>query len=257
MLALHSDIILVICGNLPDRDKLSFISVSKQIHPLRYKTLYTECYDCEKICAVPYFDRFTNIYVTYEHKKLPKSITHLHFDTEERESITIPETVTHLSFCTIFYDNMDGQIPNSVTHLSIANSFAEPKHGVVPNSVTHLYLGYDETDYYEFIYDMIPDSVTHLSFYDFFDKPIDKGIPPTVTHINFGKHFNQLIDGTIPQSVTHITFGKYFERSINSLPPTVKEVVLNRRYNMTIDKHIRLRTRIIVVVDDVNIYAQW
>jgi len=258
MLALHDDINLIICGNLPDRSKLSFTSASKQFHPTKYKTLYTELYDCAKICAVPYFDRFTNVYVTYEHKKLPRSITHLHFDTEERESIEIPQTVTHLSFCAIFYDDMSGQIPNSVTHLSIADSFVKPKRGIIPNSVTHLYLEYNEMDnYYEFIYDIIPDSVTHLTFNNSFDDSIDRGIPSTVTHLVFGKYFNMSIDGNIPSSVIHVTFGKYFNQSINSLPTTVKEVVLNGRYNMEIDECVESRTRIIIVEEDENIYGWW
>lgn len=191
MLALHDDMILIICWNLFDRDKLLFMSTCKHFHPMKYNTLYTEPRDCTEIQDVPYFDNFTYVYVTYAHKKLPYSVTHLHFDTEERESLVIPQTVTHLSFGPVFYDDMSGQIPNSVTHLSIADSFLNPTCDTIPNSVTHLYVGYDDThNSYNIICDIIPKSVTHLTFNNSFDRSINNGISSSVTHIVFGKCFN-------------------------------------------------------------------
>ena len=124
--------------------------------------------------------------------------------------------------------------------------------------MTHLYLGYNEMDnYYEFICDIIPDSVTHLTFNNAFDHSIDRGISSSVTHLVFGKYFSQSIDGNIPSSVIHVTFGKHFNQSINSLPTTVKEVVLNKRYNLEIDECVGSRTRIIISDEDENIYAFW
>jgi len=213
----------------------------------------------------PYFDSFTNIVVDeYSGGKFPKSVTHFKFIADELFDISIPPTVTHLTFGYDFCGRIDGRIPESVTHLKLGNyfnktivdcipqfvthlefsgCFNQPIFGCIPKSVTHLTFGdcFDQP-----IFGCIPKSVTHLTFGYLFNKPIDNCIPSSVVHLIFGYKFNHPIENMIPESATHITFGMEFDQSLNSIPNSVKCITLNRDYDRKINDDIRTKVTYLI-----------
>lgn len=107
---------------------------------------------------------------------------------------------TNIILKKLVYPNI---FPNRITHLTIniwSSLFT------IPNTVTHL--TYNE-NYLPLIKGFIPNSVTH-----------------DVTHLTFGYYFDQPTKNAIPDSVTHLTFDSYLEPKIDSLPISLKEIMV-------------------------------
>ena len=60
---LPSEIILLICENLSDRDKLSFAMVAKPYDSLKYQMTFHTPMALMKIVELPYYDRFSDILI--------------------------------------------------------------------------------------------------------------------------------------------------------------------------------------------------
>src|SRR5579872_2119524 len=168
---LVDDMIIYIMTYLNDKNKLLFLSLSKQLHFLKTKVYWNDYVCTDKIYGLSYYDMFTHVISNLNHK--------------------LPNSITHLSITNTFNQDIKGcHIPNSITHLSFGNAFNKDIKGCIPNSVTHLHFGYY---FNQHIKDCIPNSVKHLKFGSFFDQDIRNCIPSSVTFLYFGNNFNQNI----------------------------------------------------------------
>jgi len=205
MLTLHLDTVLQICGNLPDRGKISLSASSKQLGCIRYNVLYREQVYIKHILCTSYFDRFTNLYVSDTEHALPKEATHLEFSGT--------------------FDQIIGKFINvGVTHVIFGSNFNQSILGCLPASITHLKFGkyFDQQ-----IYDSIPDSVVHIEFGTRFNQSVKNCVPKSVTYLKFGELFNCPVSGNLPHSITHLIFGEYYNQSLDNLPPFLTHLKLN------------------------------
>ena len=115
---MNIDIVVIICGWLSDKDKISYLSIDNTFHMLKHIIHYEDMIIVTKIKKLPYYDQFTNII--------------------SDDVITFPKHITHLTFSHNFDQDIKGVIPSSVTHLTFGYSFDQDIKGVIPSSVTHL-----------------------------------------------------------------------------------------------------------------------
>ena len=93
------DTIINIVFYLCDKDKIKFLSLSKELHILKNKVYYDDVVSTDEICHLSYYDRFTTI-ISDTKYKLPASVTHLTFGYyfDNNRLYIIPISVTHLTF---------------------------------------------------------------------------------------------------------------------------------------------------------------
>lgn len=196
MLTLHLDTVLQICKNLPDSGKIYLSASSKHMGYIRYNVSYHEQVYIKRILRTPYFDRFTDLYVS---------------DTEH----ALPKAATRLEFCGTFDQTIGKFINVGVTHVIFGSNFNKSILGCLPSSVTYLKFGkyFDQQ-----IYGSIPDSVTHIEFGCRFNQSVKNCISKSVTYLKFGELFNCPVSGNLSDSITHLTFGKYYNQSLDNLP---------------------------------------
>src|SRR5579872_4754263 len=98
------DIIIVITSFLDDKDKISFLSLTKKLHLLKNKVYYNEKVYIDNIIKLSYYDMFTVILTNNVNYKFPKFMTHLIFAYGFNQKIRkyIPNSVAHLTFCDKF-----------------------------------------------------------------------------------------------------------------------------------------------------------
>jgi len=243
MLPICGDVILQICESLTDREKIRLTMISKMMDTLKYKIIYCEKIDMNKIVDLSYFNSFecVQMYDTYfKHINYPKHVKYIHFKYANIP-LVIPQLVTHLTFDSGFNAPLKNHIPSSVTHLNFGMCFNHPLHGI-PISVTHLTFGLR----FNQPLDGIPSSITHLTFGWNFNQPLDGKIPPSVTHLTFGACFNKSIKDNIPPSVTHLKFGEHFNQTIDdSIPLSVIEITLYAGYHGSfLDRSVAARVKI-------------
>uniref|UniRef100_A0A6C0C9X5 F-box domain-containing protein n=1 Tax=viral metagenome TaxID=1070528 RepID=A0A6C0C9X5_9ZZZZ len=196
------EIILIIIDNLPNRDKIHYLSTNVTLDRKKHVVTYNDDVNVNDISHLSYIHKFT-------------SICHSTYD------LPIPQFVTRLTFCGGYSKLKMDDFPLNITHLTFGGIFNQPMCKNIP-LVTHLTLG---GCFNRSITTNIPRSVTHLKFGFHFNQIIKKGdIPSSVIHLTFGFSFNQQIDQhNIPSSVTHLKF-KSPHRSIDSVPKTVRHI---------------------------------
>src|SRR5579872_6693746 len=119
------DSIIDITIYLNDKDKIKFLSSSKELHILKDKVHYNDQIYIGDINDLWYFDRFTNIHISNSNYRYP-----------------IPNSIIKLSLRYYFYADIKGYIPNTVTHLTFGGYFNQNIEGCIPTSVTHLTFGH-------------------------------------------------------------------------------------------------------------------
>jgi hypothetical protein len=196
MISLFEELLIKICEELFDNEKISLTSTSSNTNKLKYKLIYRTRVDITKIRSLSYFDNFENIKIYGFLSVFPKNIKYIHYTTYTK--YVEPKNVTHLTYAPDIRLTRYS-IPLSVTHLKFGDHFNQPIKKCIPSFVTHLTFGHS---FNKKITDDIPWSVTHLVFGNLFDKPIDN-IPSSVTHLTVGKNFNQEI-GNILSGITHL-----------------------------------------------------
>jgi len=216
---------------------------SKSTDALKYKFIYLDKINVEKIGKLLYFDNFENIEINHYENAQPNRAKYVHFEVIDTN---ISPFVAHVGFCSVSHNI---KIPLSVTHLKFSYGFNMSN---IPHSVTHLttcYLNHQTTacilpsvTHYTYtgmgnawLLEYLP-SITHLTSDGYFNHHQNLKISQTITHITFGDAFNESIYDSIPPSVTHLRFGKNFNQSLDNLPETVMQIELPERYDATIRK---------------------
>src|SRR5579872_5595144 len=116
------DIIVYIMNFLCDKDKINFLSLSKDLHKIKNKVHYEKMIDSKKICGLFYYDMFTNVRITEPKYKIPKSTTHLIFgDLFDSNNTSFSEENELLAGLSPANSYNEYYIPNSVTHLSFGD----------------------------------------------------------------------------------------------------------------------------------------
>jgi hypothetical protein len=179
-MTLYHDIILKICEELSDREKIYLTMTSKWMDKFKYKCRYREKICVDEIANLSYFDNFECIRLSKPTSRCPKFAKYIYFVAD---MTNIPPMVTHLRFFYVFNEQIKKCIPGSVTHLKFNFWFNQPIED-----------------------DDIPVSVTHLEFGDLFNQPIRNKIPASVIYLKFGYSFYHPINNYIPLSVTEIVF---------------------------------------------------
>lgn len=128
---LIDDVIICIAKFLNNKEKIIFLSLSMKLHKLKNNIYYDDYVCLHKIYDLPYYNMFTHVIFNKLGYNLPNSITHLFFEyliSNKRgilikDNVKIPVTVTHLSFNSMFNQDITDFIPRSVTHLTFGNNF--------------------------------------------------------------------------------------------------------------------------------------
>jgi hypothetical protein len=255
---LLEDVILTLCLFLTDKEKIYFLSASRKFDEFKIKTEFCNRIKNDCIYDLPYFDRFTNVIICRDYKKLPLIITRLTFDEGiyyNRYQQHIPNSVTHLIVgvdipplydaykgikeCDLpwdrrFYYNPETKcktrcVPNE---FDSEDEYHKSYPNMIPNTVKYVDFDYD---FDKSLQCCIPNSVTHLLFRDYFNRPIENCIPDSVTHLIFGYYFNRSIKNCIPNSVTHLEFGCRFNKPIeNCIPDSVVYLKFGNYFNQSI-----------------------
>jgi hypothetical protein len=180
MLSLFEEILIQICDELSDNEKISLTSTSSIMDKVKYKIIYRSKIDIAKIYLLPYFDNFENIEIHDDPPKFPKYIKYIHYTTFTRY---IPQGTTHLTLKTHIFVPKD-EIPLTVTHLTIDFSFDVS------------------------IKSTIPSSVTHLTFNRVIYQIINLALLPNVTHLQLRQQYNWMIINrtSSPVQITFIGF---------------------------------------------------
>jgi hypothetical protein len=186
MLSLPDEMFLMMSGKMNDRRKIRLSMTCRQLNKMKYKMIYSKMMKIKKAAQLPYFDNFSNIFISDRITMLPKHITNLTFGDKFNRSI---------KDC----------IPTSVTHVRFGWHFDQPIKDCIPLSVTHLIFGFK---FNQPIKDCIPPSVTHLTFGEYFNQSIKDCIPISVTHLTLGKGFDQPISD-MPRTLKEITLPKH------------------------------------------------
>uniref|UniRef100_A0A6C0C7L0 F-box domain-containing protein n=1 Tax=viral metagenome TaxID=1070528 RepID=A0A6C0C7L0_9ZZZZ len=251
---LLEDAILLLCHYLTDQEKIYFLSTSSKFDKLKMKTSFNTMIENNKILDLVYFDRFTNVTICRDYKRLPALVTHLtlyqgiYYNEYEKY---IPNSVTHIIIATdmpglecVYNEVMKSDLPwnrkipyidfdtgNKITQndFSLEDEYHKIYPNMIPKTVKRLHFCYN---FDKSLRGCIPNSVTHLSFLDYFNRPIKDCIPDSVTNLKFGWEFNQPIDGCIPNSVIKLKFGDEFKQPIEGcIPNSVIHLSLGYAFN--------------------------
>jgi len=155
MLAVH-DIIFEISKYLTDKEKILLSMTLRTLDKLKYKFIYYEKIDANRIMHLSYFDNFECVEISNPRECVPKNAKYIYFETNATD------------------------IPYGVTHLTFGDSFDEPIDSIIPLSVTHLSFG---SSFDQSIKNNIPSSVTCLTFKDYFNKYMRIDVPRTVINL--------------------------------------------------------------------------
>lgn len=154
----------------------------------------------------------------------------------------IPDNVEYLDITLDTKSTLRGIFPNTIKHLTLRGIFNEPIHVYMTNSLEFLkiskHVRYEEVNGRYIIYSL-PKYVTHLTFNFHFNQPLlnlrypphkIRNIPSSVTHLIFGYNFNKSVEFAIPNSVIYLKFGDCFDQPIDSLPHSIKYLILGRGF---------------------------
>jgi len=236
MQTMYDDIILKISQLLSNHQKIYLTMTSTFMNKFKYKFIYREKIDVDKIIKLSYFNNFECVSISDISDEIPKYAKYVYLITYIMDLTHNPlPLATHLTFGRFFNQSIIGKIPPSVTYLEFGSCFNRSIKDSIPPSVIHLIFGFD---FNQSIKNSIPSSVTHLTFGTSFDRSIKNNIPSSVTHLTFGYCFNQPIECNIPSSVTHIVFGNQFDYPLDTIPLSIKEITLRKNYNKKITPKI-------------------
>uniref|UniRef100_A0A6C0C7Z9 F-box domain-containing protein n=1 Tax=viral metagenome TaxID=1070528 RepID=A0A6C0C7Z9_9ZZZZ len=238
MINLYDDLIVNICENLSNRNKIIITMISKKFDKFKYRFMYYENIAIETIFNLSFFDNFKSVTITEIDKKiLPKYVTHLTFGHRFNQSIDnyVPKSVTHLIFGSDFDQTICGSIPNSVTHLKFGFNYNQSIEKCIPNSVTHLTFGFN---FDKLIEKCIPDSVLYLRLYCRNGYPAKNDFPKNLTHLELVV-LDSRYNTCFPSTISHLTLFFITYISLKELmPPSVKHLTLDGQFNRPIDDFI-------------------
>src|SRR5688500_8667884 len=95
MLTLHIDLILLISRYISDREKIYWSMSCKKMDSVKYKMIYREKINVERIIQLTYFDNFENVEAIGSINNRPKHAKYVHLCIHGTD---IPSFVTHLTF---------------------------------------------------------------------------------------------------------------------------------------------------------------
>lgn len=187
-------------------------------------------------------------------KRLPKTITHLEFGYKFNLSIKSLKSNTSITNLTLDHDfnHNINSLPKNLTNLTInAGKFSKSLDNL-PNTITHLTLGLN----FNSVIDNLPNSITHLTLGKKFNRLIDK-LPNSITHLEFTSgndkydipsSFTQPLDNlpnsiiylvlpdsynieltSLPNHIKYLEIGGEYEQSINALPDSIEEIIINHK----------------------------
>jgi len=172
MVDLYDDLIIKICDELCDREKIYVTMISKRMEKIRYKCTYREKIHVRYIVALPYFDNFESVEISELISILPKCAKYIYFEADTR---SIPGFVTHLKFADTFNEPIKkSDIPTSVTHLELGDNYNQAMEiNSISESVIYLKFGYW---FYQSINNCVSSSVKEIELETDYDLNIDEDI---------------------------------------------------------------------------------
>jgi hypothetical protein len=227
------DIFSQMCKHLNDREKINLTAITTTTNCFKYKLVYVDQIDENKIHKLPYYDNFESISINYVYNQFPKNVKKVSIHCfmgcviySLVVDIDIPSTVTYLELCPDKEIHTQGSPYTSVPY------FVRPINHKIPKSVTHLrFDGY----FNQLIKNWILNSVTHLRFGQSFNQSVKDCIPNSVTHLRFGESFNRSLEDCIPNSVTHLSIdGPCFYGRIPSNLRHLEIYRMDKRYRKKI-----------------------
>jgi hypothetical protein len=240
-----------------DRDLISLLSTSKEFHLLKNKFLYTKkkysfeetfvdlwyarnikwIYMCESVECLKKLPLFvTKVYflgfISQELRvgDIPDHVKDIHLGNIDSDLVTgmLPKCTKNIVFDSRFTKSVrKGSIPFGTEKVSFDLVCADVKQGAIPKTVLSVVIPIDMLLGPK----ILPDSVKKLTVtgpaITAFAPEIN--IPSSVTHLYID---TETFPFSIPKSVTHLYITNSFFGTINTLnvPPTVKHLILSRRY---------------------------
>mgnify|MGYP001082407504 FL=1 len=210
---LPAEIIVSICDNLNDGDKINLIST---------------CRDLFKTVNLMYFESKVryNAIKDISYKYNFKSII-VDKDDDVKNLINF-KCLERILFDANFNNDIKGCIPPSVESVIFGWSFNKCVRGCFSNSLVYLTFGYS---FDQDIKDCIPPSVKYLNLGYSFDRSIKECLPPYLTHLKLSWYFNQNIVDCLPNTLTCLEIGGYFSKSLKDvIPPSLTKLIFTEEY---------------------------
>ena len=189
-------------------------------------------------------------------EKYPTNIKKFIFnDTVNRPLFNLPDSITELSLCCSFNQNIYSSylpkslkilniyskefnkplndLPNTITHLTLGDKFNQSLD-YLPNSLTYLNLRecnmIDQVNDLDKLFSHLPSNLNKLILPECFDGPVNK-LPSKLEYIEFGIWFNHSIEN-LPKSLITIELSSLsFDKKIPDFPK-LKKLRLNNFYDL-------------------------
>lgn len=234
------EICLHICQYLSDRNVIQFLSIRKNLHPLKNKIYYYDCHEYIKIKDLSYFNNFMNIHTTsYLSNHLPIHLKHLIIkkgNTSDIGNIVFPEGLEKLNMKIVSYDYFSFEFPKSLKCLMMPLGYDYQQKQTFYD-MTLEKIGVSSFAF-SFIYNKIPKTINNIILYGtcFLDKYMISDNITKIT-IEFADNISEL-DAIIPPCVKYLKIKEIVCCPLDINPFINRDItlVLNRKYKNIIEK---------------------
>ncbi|AKI78929.1 FNIP repeat-containing protein [Acanthamoeba polyphaga mimivirus] len=232
---LDCDSILCILQNLPDADKIKFISCCRDLYKIKPIIKFDGCY---------HYDRMDKLGMVNQCRNLIHIITDDNINQLTMKNIRYLKLYTQRQF-------IKHKLPINITRLEIGKTFEQDISPFIPGALEELILcDYDKPirkflpptlktlkfihTHKNVIKHQIAPNVTNLALGDY-DGSLGKWLPNNLKYLDVGKFFRGKIGLNIPTTVETLILGDLFNSSINSLRNNIRVLKLGNSFNKPID----------------------